>query len=64
MLQLDFSNPILSMSIAIVVVVLVIWIVAELRLEGGTKSAIRIFSAAVLSVTIMFLMYALGLIVF
>ncbi|MFX1561413.1 MAG: hypothetical protein ACFFBL_12555 [Promethearchaeota archaeon] len=64
MLQIDFSDPIQSTSMIILVLIIVIWIAAELRLEGGVKNAIRIGSALILSVLFMFLMYISGLIYF
>ncbi len=64
MLQLDFSDPVHSISILVLVVVTAIWIIAELRLEGGVKSAIRLASAAILCVLFMFIMYITGMIVF
>ncbi len=64
MLQLDFSDPVHSISILVLVVVTAIWIIAELRLEGGVKSAIRLVSAAILCVLFMFIMYITGMIVF
>jgi hypothetical protein len=48
----------------VIVVILVIWIVAELRLEGGLKNAIRVGSALILSVVFMLLMFISGLINF
>ena len=64
MLQIDFSDPIQSMSMLVMVAIIVIWIIAELRLEGGVKSAIRIGSALILSVLFMLLMTISGLINF
>jgi len=64
MLQIDISNPIQSWSILIMIIILFIWIIAEIRLEGSIKSAIRIGSALILSVLLMFLMYISGMIYF
>ncbi|MFW9835024.1 MAG: hypothetical protein ACFFEK_13575 [Candidatus Thorarchaeota archaeon] len=64
MLQIDFSDPVQSMSMLVMIVILVVWIIAELRFDGGLKNAIRIGSALILSVLFMFLMYISGLIYF
>ena len=64
MLQIDFSDPIQSISMLVLVVIIVIWIGAELRLEGSVKNAIRVGSALILCVLFMFIMYISGLIYF
>ncbi|MFX1603468.1 MAG: hypothetical protein ACFFCK_08285 [Promethearchaeota archaeon] len=64
MLQLDFSDPVNTLLTVAIVLVVVIWIAAELKLEGGARDAIRVVCALVLSVLFMALMVTLGLIVF
>ena len=64
MLQIDFANPIQAWSILIMIIILLIWIIAELRLEGGIKNAIRIGSALILCVLFMILMYISGMVYF
>ena len=64
MLQLDFSDPVNTLLTVAIVLVTVIWLAAELKLEGGVRGAIRVVCALVLSVLFMALMFTLGLIVF
>jgi hypothetical protein len=64
LLQLDLSNPINTILIVVMLVIIVIWIVTELRYEGVGKGAIRIACALILSVMFMVLMYISGLIYF
>jgi len=64
LLQLDFSDPANTLLTVAMVLVIVIWIAAELKLESGTRGAIRVACALVLSVLFMALMFTLGLIVF
>lgn len=64
LLQLDPSNPINSVLLIVIVIILGVWIAAELRYDGMAKSMIRVVSALVLCVLFMVLMYTSGLIYF
>ncbi len=64
MLQLGNLDPISTVLLTAMVVVLLIWIAAELRMEGTGKSMIRVASAFILCALFMLAMYTMGLIVF
>ena len=64
LIQLDPSNPINSVLLIIMVIILGVWIAAELRYDGMGKSVIRIVSALALCVLFMIIMYTSGLIYF
>jgi hypothetical protein len=53
----------MGLGVAIVAFI-VIWIAAELKLEGGMKGVIRVVCALALCLLFMALMFTLGLIVF
>ncbi|MFX1472726.1 MAG: hypothetical protein ACFFBM_09505 [Promethearchaeota archaeon] len=63
MIQLGLTLPFDTVLIVVMVVLLLIWVVVELRFEGMIRNVVRIFSAFALCVLFMLYATAAGMIV-
>lgn len=63
MIQLGLTLPFDTVLIVVMVVLLLVWVVVELRFEGMIRNVVRIFSALALCVLFMLYATAAGMIV-